>query len=408
MNKTRVLLIIPNLGKGGAQRVYHQQLDYLSAYFNVQGCVFNWDGAFEEDKRKGIISLEVPAGSTWIDKAYYFSIRIIRLRKIKKRMNIEVTISHLEGADYVNLLSRSSDKVICWIHGTKRFDANINGVLGIIRQKLLMPFLYKRSQKIVTVSKGIEHEFRNAFKRTAPLLQTVYNGFDVQAIQQQMLKPVEPDFVEMANAHPLIITHGRLALQKNSKALIHIFKEVKKKSNSKLIIIGDGDLREELIKECEELKLKTWLCWSNIPWSDTCDVYFLGQQSNPFKYLCHASLYAMTSSWEGFPLALCEAMVCNLTIIASDCYTGPREILAPELTGPQPIEQPYRAKYGELMPLINHTNQKVISVWAAAVYDLVTKGKLTKNQAEQGVNRIKEFDIEKAIQQTISIIQSVK
>jgi hypothetical protein len=122
-----ILVIIPNLGRGGAQQIFRQQLHYLPGDFQVTGCVFNWDGAFQEEHQENIISLNVPAGTNIFFKVYYFFLRVIRLRRLKRRLKVNVAISHLEGADYVNILSSANDKTVGWIHGTKEFDKNING-----------------------------------------------------------------------------------------------------------------------------------------------------------------------------------------------------------------------------------------------------------------------------------------
>src|SRR5260221_1784610 len=106
--KKRILIIITNLCRGGAQREFRQQLKYLSDSFEAIGCVFNWDGAFEEDKAANVVSLNVEGGVTWVDKTYHFVQRIIRLRELKRKNGIDISISHLEGADYVNLLSKDS------------------------------------------------------------------------------------------------------------------------------------------------------------------------------------------------------------------------------------------------------------------------------------------------------------
>ncbi len=403
--KKRILIIIPNLGRGGAQRVFRQQLKYLSDSFEAIGCVFNWDGAFEEDKAANVVSLNVEGGVTWVDKTYHFVQRIIRLRELKRKNGIDISISHLEGADYVNLLSKDSDKVICWIHGTKKFDENIKGSLGLIRHRILMPFIYRRAQKIVTVSKGIQDEFKNSFKGIDGLLKIIYNGFDRDEIQARSLESVDEDFVRLTKTSKTIITHCRLSKQKNVMGLIYIFKELIKTIPLKLIIIGDGELRNELVRECKRVELKIWNCWKNSSWDGDCDVYFLGQLQNPFKYLRFASLYSLTSSWEGFPLALCEAMVCGIPVVASDCFTGPREILTTELNLPQPIDEPLHGKFGVLMPMVDFDNELTVKKWVRELQKILNDDQLSKRYVESGAERIKDFELKLSIEQTVQLIQ---
>src|SRR5688500_15394542 len=98
MNDAVILLVIPNLGNGGAQKVFRQQLAFYSARFRTLAVVFNVEGFTDEDQRlANVISLDVPGGSTWMGKAGFFLRRIRRLRAIKKQHGVTVSISHLEG-----------------------------------------------------------------------------------------------------------------------------------------------------------------------------------------------------------------------------------------------------------------------------------------------------------------------
>lgn len=390
MTKLNLLILIPNLGRGGAQQVYRQQLHYLSAYFNVVGCVFNWDEAFEEDRMLNVISLEVPGGKTILHKFYYFLVRIARLRKLKKDRKIDVAISHLEGADYVNLLSKISERTICWIHGTKKHDNNIEGLLGMIRKRMLMPFLYKRSDQVITVSNGIAKEMIELSGIASHKVKTIYNGFDLTIINQKSQELMDPEFESMSAGNLVLVTHCRLSRQKNLIALLEIVALVKDIPDLKLIILGDGELRRELINRCVDLNLRSYNVWDEMPWHGNYHVYFLGHKHNPYPYLRKSFLYMMTSLWEGFPLSLCEAMACGLPVISSDCYTGPREILAPDLLIDMPVQKPYLSPYGVLMPLPDDQHTK--DLWAQHVRYLVKERVILLQIARNGKERIFDFD----------------
>lgn len=402
--RKNLLIIIPNLGRGGAQQVFHQQLNHLPTHANTFGCVFNWDGSFPSDQMHNIFSLDVPAGRSMFGKAYYFILRIVRLNKLKKEKQIDVSISHLEGADYVNILSRGKDKVICWVHGTKVHDENIDGLLGRVRMNILIPWLYKRANRIVTVSNGIATELVSRVEGIRDITQTIFNGFDVNQITALSNEVLEPEFVQLFNQSPAMITHCRLSRQKNLHAMLTIFSTLVKRNRVKLIILGDGELREELLKTCEALALKSWTCWDSQTLRFDCDVYFMGQQQNPFKFLRHASMYIMTSGWEGFPLALCEAMACRLPILASDCFTGPREIMAPENKSPQPLQSPYATRYGALMPLADLSNQQAINTWVQEAEGWLIKINSPDFSKPDGGERIRQFDLSESIDQTFNLV----
>lgn len=400
--RKKLLLVIPNLGRGGAQQVYRQQLAYLSKDFEVTGCVFNWDGAFPEDQQSGIVSLDVPGGKNLFLKTWYFILRIVRLRKLKQIKHINVSISHLEGADYVNLLSRKTDKTICWIHGTKRHDANIEGWLGSIRMKWLMPLLYKKADQIIAVSKGIANELSGAIPGLDTKVKVIYNGFDVVQLLELSDQSLDIAIFNLLNTSKVLITHSRLSRQKNLEGLIKIYSKIER-SNTKLVIVGDGELRNSLINLCAQLGLLVWSVWDNKKIDPNCNVYFMGQQKNPFNYLRHAFLYLMTSGWEGFPLALCEAMACRLPVMAADCFTGPREIIAPEINMPQPIKNPYRNEYGTLMPLI--ADEKSILLWVWEINEMISKDNPASHISS--AERIKSFSLAKSMSQTNQIIEEI-
>ncbi|MEJ7645111.1 MAG: glycosyltransferase [Chryseolinea sp.] len=405
MRTIRLLLIIPNLGPGGAQRVFHQQLQAFPSYFQVTGCVFNWDDSHSSDQKQNIFSLDIPAGRSHFGKIYYFLKRIIRLRKMKRSRGIDVSISHLEGADYVNVLS-GVGKTICWIHGSKKFDQNIRGLLGFIRQRILMPVLYRQADFIITVSKGIANELRAYLKMSVVPVETIYNGFDIAGIKKQGADKVDDGIQSLQSDGAVIITHCRLSRQKNLSTLLSIFSHLRGSEKVKLVIVGDGELRDSLIEFSRKLGLTIWTVWDKNIMTASSDVFFLGHHDNPLKYLKHADLYVMTSLWEGFPLALCEAIIVGLPVIAADCHTGPREILLPDLEAPQPIAQPLASPLGCLMPMLTINERERIDQWAYTIASMLKNANKHDHAENAGVH-MKKFDIDIAIRRTVEVIHKV-
>jgi glycosyltransferase involved in cell wall biosynthesis len=132
------------------------------------------------------------------------------------------------------------------------------------------------------------------------------------------------------------INVGRLNRQKGQWFLIRSFRKVvNQHENARLFILGDGTLKNELKDLINELNLNE-------------KVFLLGVQENVFPFLKNSNCFIFSSLWEGLPIVLIEALSMNLPIISTDCKTGPREILCPELDLNNEIIYPYYCKYGIL------------------------------------------------------------
>jgi len=169
-------------------------------------------------------------------------------------------------------------------------------------------------------------------------------------IQENIRKSQEelpPEYKELMQckdetAHFNFINLGRLNRQKGQWFLIRSFRQVVDKyNNARLFILGEGDLKDELENLIHELNLDE-------------NIFILGRQENVFPFLLNSHCFILSSLWEGLPMALIEALSLNLPIISTDCRTGPREILCPELDLNEEIDYPYLGEYAILsQPLPN-------------------------------------------------------
>jgi len=118
-----------------------------------------------------------------------------------------------------------------------------------------------------------------------------------------------------------IVAMGRLVRQKGFDVLLKAFSLCSDRHPKwSLDILGDGDERQTLELLKEELRLEK-------------RVRFLGIVKEPSTILRQADLFVLSSRFEGFPLALIEAMACGLPAISTNCPTGPSEIIQNEIDG---------------------------------------------------------------------------
>ncbi|KAA9332276.1 glycosyltransferase [Hymenobacter busanensis] len=405
-----ILLFISNLGLGGAQRVFHDHSVELAKHYRVTEAVFNLDGGNLYPSGNELISLDVAGGGSPIDKIRNFGRRITRLRSLKQRLATDVCISHLEGADYVNLLSKSQGKVVLCIHGSKLHDGNISGPIGWLRKKVLMPGLYNRADRIVTVSRDINPELIEGFGVEPQKLVTINNFFEVEQIGQKAQEPLTPAEQAVYDAAPVLVTSGRLTIQKNQAPLLDSFAALLQRRPAKLVFVGDGELRADLVAHALRLNLRVYQAWNNDPLTPDYDVYFLGLQQNPFKYIRPAAVFVFPSAWEGFPMALGEAMICGVPVVTTDCPTGPREILAPDTPTPAvPIRQAEAAPYGMLMPMLNQPTSLAadLQVWANTLDELLADADRRQHLGRLANQRMQDFTREKIFRQWVAVIDEV-
>ena len=381
-------MIIPNLGFGGAQRVFYDLAFCLSENYDVIECVFNLDDGHSYPSTNRIVSLDVPAGNNVIQKAWYFFQRILRLRRLKRKLKIDYAISHLEGADYINILTFTKENVILCVHGSKKYDIAISGAIGWIRKRILLPILYRRAAKIVTVARGIKDELINFFGIPDNKIIVINNGFSIGDIEAKASEQIPDKYRFIFDKH-VLITHGRLAQEKDHQFLIKMVSNSLLKEKVRLVFIGNGPLLQKLITFSIASGLKTFYEDENQLVEENCNVFFLGYQSNPFVFLKRATIFVFPSRYEGFPMALVEAMACGLPVVSRNCPYGPGEILNP---GGHSADHKILAEYGILISN-NLTEEKSIDIWVEAIADLLRDPNLISNYQLKSVARSSLFDI---------------
>jgi len=178
---------------------------------------------------------------------------------------------------------------------------------------------YNRSDLFVTPAAAVKEDFEQNYGTKKGLMRVIRNPLDMPAIEKMAAEPVE-DFVFKPDTRYLVNV-GRLADQKNQKRLLDIFRAVReKRSDVELLIIGKGPLEADLRAQAASFGLAD-------------KVHFLGFKSNLYKYVARADAFCLTSNWEALPVVIGEAMVCRTPVIATDCRSGPSEMIENGKTG---------------------------------------------------------------------------
>lgn len=181
-------------------------------------------------------------------------------------------------------------------------------------QRLLYPY----ADGLTAVSEGVKQDMVEKLHLPPARIQVIYNPIVDDSLATLAKEPIEhPWFHEDV---PIILGVGRLVVQKNFALLIRAFAQVRAQRRARLVILGEGPLRQALLALANELNVAD-------------DLWLPGFDKNPFKYMARAEIFVLSSLHEGLPGALIQAMACGTAVIATDCPAGPSEIITPEQDG---------------------------------------------------------------------------
>ena len=400
----RVLMLITNLGQGGAERVFH---DHATAFAKrglvVEQAVFAGDYPDAYQTQLPLHQLFPPLWLTWFGAIGRLFGRALALRRLVASGRFDVVVSHMDGANWVNVLSGAQTAKILVVHGSVLHDQNQFGWRQWLRLRFIIPILYNRADATVSVSEGIGRELIGL---NVARVQAIPNFFDVQRIAADALQSIADTHRGFFESGPVLVSCGRLSRQKNQQQLLHLFAAIRKRRKDvKLVILGDGELRRNLLEKCSELGLSAVHPWGGDAASVdvAADVLFLGYQTNPFSYLALSRLFLFPSSWEGFPLALCEAMACGVPVLSADCPTGPREILDPiggTTTMPATIAEFTSA--GVLLPMLYDEYSR--RVWLETVLKLLDSPTECESLIQGAHTRVQQLDREVVLGRWIDLL----
>lgn len=177
----------------------------------------------------------------------------------------------------------------------------------------LLPYLYRRADAVISVSEGVRDDLHELLSKPVLNSDVIYNPVLPLGWAEMSKEPIDAWFAD--EAHPVVLSVGRLSKEKSFPTLINAFAAVHRQHpHLRLAILGDGPEMETLAGLIKELGLESS---ARLP----------GFVANPYAYMSRAKVFVLPSLFEGFGNVLVEAMACGTDVISSDCPVGPREIL---------------------------------------------------------------------------------
>jgi glycosyltransferase involved in cell wall biosynthesis len=230
------------------------------------------------------------------------------------------------------------------------------------------PLAYRAAHAVVAVSGGVAGDLARFARLGRDRIRVIHNP--VFSDEVEMRAAQEPEHPWFLRDHPpIVLAVGRLHRQKGFDILIRAFAIARAQVDCRLVILGEGSERDALQRQTEQSGL-------------SYDIDLAGFCANPFALMARAGAFVLSSRWEGFPNALIEAMACGAPVIATDCPSGPNEIL-----------------YGDAAPLVPVDDAEALARALVATLRQRPDTNVTKARA-------REFSISAAADRYLQVLET--
>ena len=378
MKKLKVAFCLRDMQIGGVESVLIRTLDKLSEYKNIDLSVITYVNVqepvyVEYFKTHQNIKTFSMYPCSWLGTKlpHFLPIKLVAhgargfyrwikrsLFGMKKFKDIDVFIDYHDFGFYDEFKYIKHAKRIAWFHSS----------VNVFKERNFVDKL-KRYDKTVVLTDEFINEFNKIYPNQNVNLVRIYNPIDVEQIK------------EKSNAkHTKIMgdyfcSVARLSGDKDILTLLKgfdLFWELHKKTDLKLVIVGDGGKATEYKNYAKKLKSAN-------------QIAFVGATQNPFIYMKDAKANILSSFGEGFALVLVESAAVGTLNIASSCQCGPREILL----------------NGKAGLLFKPGNAEAL---AKCMNDVYTNKVDVNKMISESTKSLKRFDVDKIVKEIISLI----
>lgn len=306
----KILFLIHDLGQGGAEKVLINLVNNMDhTKFDVTVMTL-----FDCGENKQFLSKDITY-KTWCKKMVRGNSHLMKLLTPSQLHNLvikeyyDVEIAYLEGpcARVISGCQNKKTKLVSWIHIEQHTSKRAARSFRSIEESRKC---YTRFNKIISVSKSVEQDFKKALSVNADY-EVLYNTNESKKIKEMSNETenqiLNQDVIKMIGV-------GKLLKNKGFDRLLKIVKRLKKNGlNTHLYILGDGPERGNLEEYCRN--------------NDLIDnVTLLGYQLNPYKFIKKCDLFVCASLAEGFSTAATEALILGIPVCTVE-VSGMKEML---------------------------------------------------------------------------------
>jgi glycosyltransferase involved in cell wall biosynthesis len=309
-HKGHLALFTSSMGGGGAERVTLKLAGGMASRgYRVDLVLSRAEGHFLAEVPNAVRIVDLDAGRV-----------LASLPSLVRYLRRERPPTLLTSLNYVNIvgiwakrLAGVNTRLVVAEHNTLSLEAPHSSR----RRHRLLPRLARRfypwADQVIAVSQGAADDLARVVGLPPNRIQVVNNPIVTPELQEMAAAPLDHPWFR-PNQPPVVVAVGRLTPQKDFGTLIRAVSRVRQRNPIRLLILGEGRERSGLEALVAELGLGGAV---DLP----------GWVANPYPHMVRAATFVLSSRWEGLPSVLIEALYCGVPVIATDCQSGPLEIL---------------------------------------------------------------------------------
>jgi glycosyltransferase involved in cell wall biosynthesis len=310
---------VPSLRGGGAERVI---MDLARAAAergrSVDVVIVNRAGAVTDDLGPGVRIVDLDRSRT-----AFAGLALARYLRSRRPPALLATLEHANVLAVVVGRAVGGVRVVLREANTPTSDLAGEGAKGRVL-RWAMRLAYPRADAVIAVSQGVADNLRDALDLPAERIRVIASPVLTPRVREGAR--ALPDHPWLADGGPpVVLGVGRLAEQKGFDVLVRAFARVRRERSARLLLLGEGDMRVRLAALAEELGVAD-------------DVAMPGFAENPFAAMARCAVFVLSSRWEGLPNVLIQALGVGAQVVATDCPSGPDEVLG-------------GGRYGRLVPV---------------------------------------------------------
>jgi glycosyltransferase involved in cell wall biosynthesis len=329
VRRTRVMFFTVAFEEGGGERLYVNLLRNLDAErFDLSlVCWKVHESHFVEELPDWIPVVDLDRRGRWrkdLPRLIAQTSRLLRqlrphcVHAISTEMNAGLFAAHALARSRARIVLNEQGSPSGWLDLVRAEQPRRARLSELAYRRLALP----RSDRVVCVSEPVRRDLVERFGADPGLLVTIPNPLDVDRIRALAREPAGHPWLDEPD-RPVVVSVGRFFPQKGYDVLARAFVELAKRTEARLVLVGDGPERaviEGILAEGGVLDRAA----------------FVGYRANPFPVVARSTVFALPSLTEGFGYVLVEAMALGVPAVSTAC-AGPTDLLG-------------GGRYGKLVP----------------------------------------------------------